>query len=161
MSTITRVGFAGGDSDGAGEPEVTVVALEQMMGQMDTLLMTLTETDLSRATVDEKLSALSDSVERLTHRLGESNPTNTALLRVAEGQERLLEHLSDRPEVATADAGLDAESRMRLRSIDVQMLRILEEISAGRQETMTEIRTDLAALSRILHQAGPNRRQED
>ncbi|SLN54171.1 hypothetical protein ROA7450_02785 [Roseovarius albus] len=157
MSTITRVGFAGGDSDGSGEPDVAVVALEQMMGQMDTLLMTLAETDLSRATVDEKLGALSESVERLTHRLGESNPTNTALMRVAEGQERLLEHMAGRPETATGEMGLDAESRMRLRSIDVQMLRILEEISAGRQETMTEIRTDLAALSRVLHHSGPAR----
>jgi hypothetical protein len=44
---------------------------------------------------------------------------------------------------------------MRLRSIDVQMLRILEEISAGRQETMTELRTDLAALTRVLGQVRP------
>jgi len=50
--------------------------------------------------------------------------------------------------------GMDAESRMRLRSIDVQMLRILEEISAGRQETMTELRTDLAALTRVISMAG-------
>ena len=152
MSTITRVGFAGGDSDGSGEPEVALVALEQMMGQMDTLLVTLAETDLSRATVDEKLGALSDSVERLTHRLSENNPTNSALVRVAEGQERLINHLESRIDNSGSEAGVDAESRMRLRSIDVQMLRILEEISAGRQETMTEIRTDLAALSRVLHQ---------
>jgi hypothetical protein len=51
-----------------------------------------------------------------------------------------------------AGIGLDAESRLRLRSIDVQMLRILEEISAGRQETMAEIRTDLAALNQIFTQ---------
>jgi len=38
----------------------------------------------------------------------------------------------------------------------VQMLRILEEISAGRQETMTELRTDLAALTRVLGQARPS-----
>ena len=49
---------------------------------------------------------------------------------------------------AGSRTGLDAESRMRLRSIDVQMLRILEEISAGRQESMAELRTDLSALSR-------------
>ena len=29
---------------------------------------------------------------------------------------------------------------MRLRSIDVQMLRILEEMSAGRQETVADLR---------------------
>ena len=35
---------------------------------------------------------------------------------------------------------------MRLRSIDVQMLRILEEISAGRQESMAELRKDIDLL---------------
>ncbi len=45
---------------------------------------------------------------------------------------------------------MDAESRMRLRSIDVQMLRLLEEVAAGRQESMAELRTDLAALNRTL-----------
>jgi succinate dehydrogenase/fumarate reductase flavoprotein subunit len=71
-------------------------------------------------------------------------------MRVAEGQERLLERLETRAE--HIGEGLDAESRMRLRSIDVQMLRILEEISAGRQETMAEIRTDLSALSKVIGQ---------
>ena len=68
-------------------------------------------------------------------------------MRLAESQERLIEKLVER-----GDEGIDAESRMRLRSIDVQMLRILEEISAGRQESMTELRTDLAALTRVLEQ---------
>jgi hypothetical protein len=36
---------------------------------------------------------------------------------------------------------------MRLRSIDVQLLRILEEISAGRQETTADLRADLAGLT--------------
>ena len=39
---------------------------------------------------------------------------------------------------------------MRLRSIDVQMLRILEEISAGRQEVMAELRQDIAQLSKAM-----------
>jgi hypothetical protein len=72
-----------------------------------------------------------------------------ALGRVADGQERLIEALEARAAPAP-DAGLDAESRMRLRSIDVQMLRILEEISAGRQESMSELRTDLAGLKSAL-----------
>jgi hypothetical protein len=36
---------------------------------------------------------------------------------------------------------------MRLRSIDVQLLRILEEISAGRQESIADLRADLTALT--------------
>ncbi|SEM96394.1 hypothetical protein SAMN04488077_11060 [Roseovarius tolerans] len=153
MSTITRVGFASGDSDGDGGGEQDAVAhvLDHMSEQMDALQNMLSQSDMSRAMVDQKLGVLADSIERLTHRMSDQNPVQVALMRMAEGQERLIETLENR-EVAPNE-GLDAESRMRLRSIDVQMLRILEEISAGRQETMTELRSDLAALTRLLGQA--------
>ncbi len=153
MSTITRVGFAAGDGEGNVEQNAMVTVLDQMAEQMESLQMMLTQSDVSRAMVDEKLGVLADSVERLTHRMGDANPVSGALTRVAEGQDRLLERLNDLAErEGTGEAGLDAESRMRLRSIDVQMLRILEEISAGRQETMNEIRTDLSALTRVFNQ---------
>lgn len=150
MSTITRVGLTEGEGD---ESEAGAVAhvLDHISEQMDALHQVLSQSDTSRAVVDQKLGVLADSVERLTHRMSDQNPVQVALMRLAEGQERLIETLEHR-EVPSSD-GIDAESRMRLRSIDVQMLRILEEISAGRQETMTELRTDLAALTRLLGQA--------
>src|SRR6056297_4315582 len=128
-----------------------------MAEQMESLQMMLTQSDVSRAMVDEKLGVLADSIERLTHRMGDTNPITAALSRVAEGQERLIEVMYERQ--AQGGDSFDAESRMRLRSIDVQMLRILEEISAGRQETMTELRTDLAALTRVLNQSRAARRE--
>ena len=158
MSTITRVGFASGDGEGGGEQDAVAHVLDHMSEQMDALQNMLSQSDMSRAMVDQKLGVLADSIERLTHRMSDQNPVQVALMRMAEGQERLIETLESR-EVAPNE-GLDAESRMRLRSIDVQMLRILEEISAGRQETMTELRTDLAALTRLLGQSregGPRR----
>jgi hypothetical protein len=76
------------------------------------------------------------------------------MTRVAEGQEQLVQALQDRAASGQGGGdGMDAESRMRLRSIDVQMLRILEEISAGRQESMAELRTELGALTRALNNA--------
>ena len=42
---------------------------------------------------------------------------------------------------------------MRLRSIDVQLLRILEEMAAGRQESVAELRGELASLNRALRQS--------
>lgn len=151
MSSITRVGFAAGDGEGTGEQGAMAGFLDHMTEQMDALQQVVAQSDVSRAMVDEKLGVLADSIERLTHRMSESNPVNTALMQVANGQERLISTLEARNE-ALGETGLDAESRMRLRSIDVQMLRILEEISAGRQETMSEIRTDLAALTKIFNQ---------
>ncbi|SLN31560.1 hypothetical protein ROG8370_01264 [Roseovarius gaetbuli] len=153
MSTITRVGFASGEGEGGGETDAMTHVLDHMADQMDSLQAVITQSDVSRAMVDQKLGVLADSIERLTHRMSDSNPVQSALMRMAEGQERLIQALENR-ETGPSE-GLDAESRMRLRSIDVQMLRILEEISAGRQETMTELRTDLAALTRVLNQGRP------
>ncbi|MEP1886349.1 MAG: hypothetical protein ABJJ12_14370, partial [Marinomonas sp.] len=96
--------------------------------------------------LDEKFGKLADSIENLTAQMDGGQGATAALDRVAEGQERLIEMMISHGPAE----GIDAESRMRLRSIDVQMLRILEEISAGRQESMTELRTDIAALSRAI-----------
>ena len=65
-----------------------------------------------------------------------------ALNRIAEGQDRMIAAFA-----GNEGGGSDAESRMRLRSIDVQLLRILEEISAGRQESIADLRGDLSALT--------------
>ncbi len=128
-----------------------------MAEQMESLQQMFTQSDVNRAMLDERIGALTDAVSGsgLTEKLdsqSEQNPVIPALERVAESQERLLDRIA-----RDGVDGLDAESRMRLRSIDVQMLRLLEEISAGRQETMTELRTDLAALAKAVQQASAQR----
>jgi hypothetical protein len=75
--------------------------------------------------------------------------TSAYLARVAEGQAALIQKLDD-----SGMDGIDAESRMRLRSIDVQLLRILEELSAGRQESIGALRRDLATLASAIRDRG-------
>ena len=153
LSSITRLGYSSGDGDGEAGIEQAALAhvLDQMGEQMDGLRVMFAQSDARQAAVDERLGQLAESITRMTARMEDSAPTTQALLRVAEGQERLIAAMEARNETE-ADAGIDAESRMRLRSIDVQMLRILEEISAGRQESMAELRTEITALGRILKQ---------
>jgi hypothetical protein len=119
---------------------------------MESLQQMLTQSDVSRALVDEKLGNLADAVDRMTKKMEAGSPAADALVRVAEGQDRLIATLEGQSPTGAAaiDGGIDAESRMRLRSIDVQMLRILEEISAGRQETMAELRQDVGRLVEAL-----------
>ena len=147
LSSITRLGLSSGDDSGS-EQSVVAGVVDHLAEQMESLQQMFTASDISRSMVDDKLGKLADSVDRMTQAMsvdGETDSSATAAMeRVADGQQRLIEIL----EAQNSGDGIDAESRMRLRSIDVQMLRILEEISAGRQETMTEIRTDLAALIR-------------
>ena len=153
LSTITRVGFASGEAEG-GSFDTAVVAqvLDHMADQMETLQKLFVESDQSRSMMDERLMSLTSSVERLTSKLDRSEggaPMAAALERVALGQENLIETL--RGQSAGGD-NVDAESRMRLRSIDVQLLRILEEMAAGRQESVAELRGELSSLNRLLRQ---------
>lgn len=153
LSSITRVGFSSGDGEIGGEQGVVAGVLDHMAEQMDQLRVMFAEAEEGRSVVDGKLGKLADGIERLAERMEATAPATHALMQVAQGQERLVEVL----EKAETE-GLDAESRMRLRSIDVQMLRILEEISAGRQESMAELRTDMAALGRAIESLRPRRR---
>jgi len=153
LSSITRLGYAGsGEGEGNSDQQLLVAVVDHMSEQMEQLQMMFSQSDVSRAQVDDKLSVLADSVERMTERLEAQAAPTKALTRLAEGQERLIDALENHAS-HDAEGAIDAESRMRLRSIDVQMLRILEEMSAGRQETMAELRTDLAQLTRALNTA--------
>ena len=96
------------------------------------------------------MQQLSGAVGLLGQQIGAEAGQVAALSRIAEGQERLITALT-----GPDGSGLvDAEQRMRLRSIDVQLLKILEEMSAGRQETLTDLKTDISQLTSAIRQLG-------
>ncbi len=153
LNSITSFSFAPGEEgaaasggDGAG------IWAAQLGEQMEAMRATFAQSDASRNMVDERLEKLADSVEKLTRQIEAEGVSTPYLIRIAEGQQQVVAALEGR---ATGDgAHVDAESRMRLRSIDVQLLRILEEMSAGRQESLSELRGDIAALTRAIRQLG-------
>ena len=149
LSSITRLGFSSGDGEGTPEQNMALGVVNQMADQMDALQAMFAQSDGARALVDEKLSTLADTIDRLGQRLEANTPGAMALSQVAEGQEKLIEVLGKKER---SDA-MDAESRMRLRSIDVQMLHLTEEISAGRQESISALRSDFAALTNAILKA--------
>jgi hypothetical protein len=149
LSTITRLGFtAEGETQASGDGVMIAGALGGMVEQMEALQSLYTQSDIARAVVDDRLVALAASVDRLVNRLERDDGQTALLARIADGQDRLATALA----IPESGAHVDAENRMRLRSIDVQLLRILEEISAGRQESITDLRGDLAALTTAIRQ---------
>jgi hypothetical protein len=155
LSTITRVGFSTGEGEGATDHAMMAQLANGMADQMEAVQHLLHQAEVGRIATDARLENLAHAVSGLRDTLGagggQQAELTAALLQLAEGQERLAQALSSQER----GEGLDAESRMRLRSMDVQLLRILEEISAGRQDTMAELRTDLAALTRAIEQSRP------
>ncbi len=142
LSTITRISAVAADD---GEGGAVGGVIEHLAEQLENMTVMFAQSDASRTGIDEKLGKLATAMESMAFGQTQDSGQSALLQRIAEGQERLIQQLED----GGVD-GLDAESRMRLRSIDVQLLRVLEEMSAGRQETMSEIRSDIAALSRAI-----------
>ena len=143
LSSITRLGYAGSD-DGAGESDgMMPVLMDHLAEQIEAMHATFAEAEAQRQQVDARLLEVVSELHDVGAGAGNAE-TNALLNRIADGQEALLAQLKDDGD------GIDAESRMRLRSMDVQLLRIVEELTAGRQETVAEIRHDLAALTRVL-----------
>ncbi|WP_050928286.1 biopolymer transporter ExbB [Aestuariivita boseongensis] len=137
LSSITRVGFASGE-EGTQDTSAVAAVLDQMSVQMDTLTQMFTQSDVNLGMLETRLGQLTDAMNGLVAKMEGDADTAQALNRMVDGQERLIEALEN-----TGGDGIDAESRMRLRSIDVQMLRILEEISAGRQETLAVLHKEI------------------
>jgi len=154
LSSITKFGFAPGEGEAPGETAGAGAWLAHMSEQMEAMQQMFTQSDVSRAMVDERLGQLADSVDRLSRQIEAEGVSAPYLIRIAEGQDRLIAAMENQGGGEEGGAHVDAESRMRLRSIDVQLLRILEEMSAGRQESLSELRTDLANLTRAIRQTG-------
>ncbi|MBM3614780.1 MAG: biopolymer transporter ExbB [Alphaproteobacteria bacterium] len=159
LASITRVGFASGD--GEGENVAMAGLIDHLGAQIDVLQTIAAQGEFSRAALEERLPTLGAALERLAAHseatladaTAQSAAQTAVLARIAEGQERLIAALGG----AETAVQSDAESRMRLRSIDVQLLKILEEMAAGRAETTAELRADLTTLTAAVRQLGRGR----
>jgi hypothetical protein len=144
LSTITRLGYAGGDEGPGADVGIMASFVDHLAEQLETMQAMVAQSDTHRTQLDQRLLGLTAALEQMLEQ-----PSNTQsdvlLTRIADSQDRLLAKLSD-----VSGDGVDAESRMRLRSIDVQLLKLLEELTAGRQETVAQMRTELSVISRLL-----------
>jgi hypothetical protein len=148
LSSITRLGYAG-DGEGSDQNALGML-VDHMAQQMEELQALQTQTEANRFHSEMKIAELVTVMTRLIDRIDAEKGQTAMLRRIAEGQDKLLAAMQE----GEGGSGSDPESRMRLRSIDVQLLRILEEMSAGRQETLTDLKTDIAQLTAAIRQIG-------
>lgn len=151
LSTITRVGFVGGDGEETIDQYSLAAVLDHMNYQMETLQEMYQKAEVARVETDQKIGSLADAISAMSTRVESGGATADALNRVAQGQEHIVTVLQG-SSGGGGEGGLDAESRMRIRSIDVQLLKIFEEMAAGRQSAMDDLRGDIGSLTRALRQ---------
>lgn len=148
LSSITRVGLVGDGGEETIDQYSLAAVLDHMNFQMEALSDMFARAEAGRVGADAKMAALADAVATMAARMEEGGGATRALERVADGQEAIVTILRDQGGIG--GDGLDAESRMRLRSIDVQLLKVFEEMQNGREATIDELRADLGALTRTL-----------
>lgn len=146
LSSITRVGLAGGEGDS--DAGAVAGLIDHLGAQVEVLQTIAAQSEMDRLALDDRFAELNATLARMAAQAEAASAQTAALTRIAEGQDRLIAALKG----AEGGAHSDAESRMRLRSIDVQLLKILEEMAAGRAESTADLRADLTALTAAVRQ---------
>jgi hypothetical protein len=145
LSSITKIGIAGVEPEEALTAANVLTVIGQTAEHIDALRETV-EANVARAAESE--ARIGELMKLLAQPRPEPVAVDNALLeRIATAQERVARLLESRDVEA---GGIDAETRARLRSIDTQVLRILDDLAAGRQDLVTEIRQDIAGLAEAL-----------
>jgi hypothetical protein len=155
LSSFTRLSIAEAEGDGDGSRAMVAALAEHLEEQADFFQQIRDRSATDRVQVDEGLAKLAGAIDALAARLDSGmGATSDTFQRLADGQDRLAAIMAGAAGGEHGSAAGDAESRMRLRSIDTQMLRLLEEVAAGRQEALGDLRADLAQLTRVVRAFG-------
>lgn len=138
MSSITKLGGTGE----AGDSVINAGLFESASVQMEGLQTILAQTA-------SRMDQMSNAVERLVENsLQTQTQAAASMNEIAVGQSHIVDAIARMQ--SEGEGILDAETRMRLRSMDTHLSRILEDTSAGRAQGLSEIRSDLSVLSKAI-----------
>ena len=142
LSTITSFNLTVDDRNYSAENIALMGIFERLGDQLQLMEQILNKDQTAKVLTNHDLADMQDKFIKNI----EENRSNTNVLLESfnQSQKQIVDFLKSKE---TAEGGIDAESRMRLRSIDVQMLHISEEIAVGRQEAIKAIREEIANLA--------------
>ena len=142
LSTITSFNLTVDDRNSSAENNALMGIFERLGDQLQLMERILNKDQTAKVLTNHDLADMQDKFIKNI----EENRSNTNVLLESfnQSQKQIVDFLKSKE---ATEGGIDAESRMRLRSIDVQMLHISEEIAVGRQEAIKAIREEIANLA--------------
>jgi len=145
LSTITSFNLTVDEHNSSTENTALLGLFKRLGAQIELMERILNKDYAQIGKNDQQLAVTQDKLIKVF----EQNRSNieSLLENFNKSQKQLLDFLKSKE---MAEGSIDAESRMRLRSIDVQMLHISEEIAVGRQEAIKAIREEVANLAKNL-----------
>ena len=167
ISSFTRLTIGSGDGEhNQGSEEIFGSVFEQTNDHIQNLQRIIENGELQRQKSDVQLDHLIDIVSKMATAGSSTAVGNSAQSALnSKSLEALVNSQNDLVNLMSGkvdeNAVTDQEARTRLRNIDIQLARIHEELSAGRQDTLAEVRSDIAALSSaIIQLVDKNRKKE-
>jgi hypothetical protein len=163
LSGQTRLGSGLISAEGEHSvPAYVQALLEQTAESLENLRRTLDRSEDSRISANSGIVHLTERLSTLTDQM---RTEQALMMRLAENQLELkpiLARLAEAP-VGGVGAGAamgDDTMRSHVRNLDLQMARLLEELSSGRSEIVQELRAEIRVLSRTIAAAAAERATE-
>lgn len=152
LSGSTRLSSGALPTEGEQSMPVYVQALlEQTADSLESLQRTLIRGEEARTAGSAQLLALAEKVGALTDQM---RAEQAVIRELAESQNELrpvLARLADGLRSPAGSAGgLDEATRAHIRNLDVYVARLIEEMIAGREEIVRQVRSDIRMLARTV-----------
>ncbi len=149
LSGMTRLSGSGpvGDAEQS-VPAYIQALLEQTADSLENLQRTMSRGEESRIQANNNLQGL---VERLGTLTDQMRTEQQLMMKLAETQNEIRPMLARLTELAsTGGFGIDEASRFHLRNVDLQMNRVLEELTTGHQVSVQELRSEIRMVARTI-----------
>ncbi|HLS68267.1 MAG TPA: flagellar motor protein MotA [Kiloniellales bacterium] len=150
LSGMTRIG---GGTFGTGDGEASVPAylqalLEQTADSLQALQQTVQSGEEDRQAANHNLVTLTDRLTLLTDQMRTEQEVLRRLAETHAAIRPLLAQLSDNR--LAAGGGMDEVTRDHIRSIDLHLGRIADDLRGGREQTVEQIKGEIRLLARTI-----------
>ena len=149
LSGMTRIGgggFAGGDGE-ASVPAYLQALLEQTADSLASLQQTIQAGEEDRQVANRNLVTLT---ERLTLLTDQMRTEQEVLRRLAETHAAIRPLLAQISDSKFSSGELDEVTRDHIRSINLNLGRVADELRGGREQTVEQIRSEIRLLARTI-----------
>ena len=159
LSSHARLGggtlaIEGGDQS---VPAYVSALLERTADSLDDLQRTLARGEDNRALSSANILSLTERLATLTDQM---RAEQDLMVKLVENQMEIRPVLERLAESGRQPITLDEASRSHLRNVDVYVGRLLEEMVAGREQSVNELRSEFKLLARTIAAIAENERRD-
>ncbi len=150
LSSLTRLSsgaLAGSEADQS-VPAYVQALLEQTAESLESLQRTLSKGEESRISANNSLMAVGEKMGTLSDHM---RTEQALMMKLAESQLEMKPILARLAEGgALSSGGLDEATRSHIRNMEVYMARLVEELDSGREDVISQIRSEIKLLARTI-----------